>query len=255
MDPIKYVFVISNKFRSAYTIQVLAICTHWEGEKFLLRRAQRADLTPTSGEAPTPRAGAVSLRRTSTSSAQSRPRRCPGSAWATRLPGCRYLPALVMIISVPISWKRFQSSAPCSSTRGAWGAGRGEAGPEPFGEPPPPGEAGGDAAAKPSSAPAERAERRGSRRAGAPPDAPSREFRSGAFRSALHARTYTLYREIPIAGRIPHADITNYSPSPPPPAPSPGRSGTHRRARGRSPAPCRRRSCRWWPPGSRRSSR
>lgn len=33
MDPIKYVFVISNKFRSASTIQVLAICTHWEGEK------------------------------------------------------------------------------------------------------------------------------------------------------------------------------------------------------------------------------
>lgn len=33
MDPIKYVFVISNKFRSASTIQVSAICTHWEGEK------------------------------------------------------------------------------------------------------------------------------------------------------------------------------------------------------------------------------
>lgn len=71
--------------------------------------------------------------------------------------GARYLPALVMIISVPISWKRFQSSAPCRSTRGAGGVGSGEPGLEPLGEPP--GEAGGEAARKVSSQPpAERAE-------------------------------------------------------------------------------------------------
>lgn len=62
-----------------------------------------------------------------------------------------HLPALVMIISVPISWKRFQSSAPCRSTRGACGVGSGEPGREPLGEPP--GEAGGEAARNPSSQP------------------------------------------------------------------------------------------------------
>lgn len=69
-----------------------------------------------------------------------------------------YLPALVIIISVPISWKRFQSSAPCRSTRGACGEGsgvpgraRGGAG-DPFGDPP--GDASGEAPCrKPSSQP------------------------------------------------------------------------------------------------------
>lgn len=80
----------------------------------------------------------------------------PGTrGWRPRR--ARYLPALVMIISVPISWKRFQSSAPCRSTRGACGVGSGEPGLEPLGEPP--GEAGGEAARKLSSQPpAERAE-------------------------------------------------------------------------------------------------
>uniref|UniRef100_A0A8P0TGI5 Uncharacterized protein n=2 Tax=Canis lupus familiaris TaxID=9615 RepID=A0A8P0TGI5_CANLF len=47
-----------------------------------------------------------------------------------------------MIISVPISWKRFQSSAPCRSTRGACGEGSGVPGRaragagDPFGDPP-----------------------------------------------------------------------------------------------------------------------
>lgn len=70
-----------------------------------------------------------------------------------------YLPALVIIISVPISWKRFQSSAPCRSTRGTCGEGsgvpgraRGGAG-DPFGDPP--GDASGEAPCrKPSSQPA-----------------------------------------------------------------------------------------------------
>lgn len=77
-----------------------------------------------------------------------------------------YLPALVMIISVPISWKRFQSSAPCRSTRGACGEGSGVPGRarvgagDPFGEPP--GDARGAAPCrKPSSQPPgqQRAER------------------------------------------------------------------------------------------------
>lgn len=84
--------------------------------------------------------------------------KCPPArerGWRPRR--ARYLPALVMIISVPISWKRFQSSAPCRSTRGACGVGSGEPGREPLGEPP--GEAAGEAARNPSSQPpAERAE-------------------------------------------------------------------------------------------------
>lgn len=46
MDSIKYVFVISNKFRYFYTTQVFTMCIHWKGKKFPLRKTQHSQISP-----------------------------------------------------------------------------------------------------------------------------------------------------------------------------------------------------------------
>lgn len=66
MDSIKYVFVISNKFRYFYTTQVFTTCLHWKGGTALpsLRRTHGAPRPrPNEQEAPNATSSRAHLKR------------------------------------------------------------------------------------------------------------------------------------------------------------------------------------------------